>query len=98
MKVWKRFVNKFLFILHLWVKSIQRVSLLWGFNFRGSKYGASISRAQELNAVGLQQIGNLWDPNLNKFCYCEKLEIGFSLKPMNNAYGNICWTVSQRFG
>jgi len=79
MKVWKHFVNKFLFIFHLWVKSIQRVSLQWGSNFRGSKYGASIFHAQELNAVGLQQIGNLWDPNLNKFHYCEKLEIGFSL-------------------
>jgi hypothetical protein len=67
MRTWKHFVNKLLFILPLWVESIKRVGLWWGSDFRGSKYGTSILRAQKLHTIGLQQVRDLWDLNLNGF-------------------------------
>lgn len=58
-RVWKHFVDKLQFILPLHMKSIKRVNLWWGSNFKGSEYDTSLLRVQELHAARLQQVGDL---------------------------------------
>jgi hypothetical protein len=65
------------------VESIKRVNLWWGSNFRGLEYGTSILHAQELHVAKLQQVGDLWDPNLNGFHFWEEVRNRFQFAKGN---------------
>jgi hypothetical protein len=61
-------------------KAIKRISIWWGFNFKGLEFGFSIPRAQELYKFSLCTLRDLWRAETKNFYCWDELKILFPLE------------------
>jgi hypothetical protein len=61
-------------------KAIKRVSIWWGFNFKGLEFGLSIPRVEELYKSGLCTLKDLWRAETKDFHSWDELKILFPLE------------------
>lgn len=66
-KAWKWMAEKLDFHPPQAAKAIKRASTWWGSSFRGSEFGLSIPRVQELYKSGLHTLRNLWRAKTKDF-------------------------------
>jgi hypothetical protein len=66
-KDWRQMVEKLDFSSLQITEVVKIVSILWGFSFRGLKFGLSIPRAQELYKFSLHTLGDLWKVETRDF-------------------------------
>jgi hypothetical protein len=72
---------------------IKRVSIWWGFSFRGLEFGMSIRKTQELYKSSLHTLGDLWKAETRDFHSWDELIIFFPLE--EEEYSCWQWPISS---